>query len=548
MTTRSNAAKVPNAEGIIADINIGRFLNNEQNRNLSQVSKAFNQAFFNNLKFNLKCADAQELQKELQGMRKEPEPCKNTAKVIFNPEKGMQRAIMCAIMSVDQKLHVYVNTGDLETFLASESVKCFDKNYALELTLLYPTQQTPPSKPEQLYCHGDFHALALTCVDTKELEKMRQSKSLECRNGTRVWYNPEENMRYAIMCAIISVDQTLHLYVNQEHLTQFLSSESVKCFDSNYALELTLLYPVAQQDPPLRPEELRCAGGFRPLKVASARHGRLQNQEGVQVVRFTGNTYVDEGAFDFNESLMELWDVNTIEDIHFGAFRYCSALAQLGDLSALKTIGDCAFEYTRLAKLGDMPSLTTIGERAFQETPLTQLGDMKNLTTIGNSAFADTQLTQLRDMPLLTTIGDFAFLRTPLEKLGHMKNLTTIGYSAFAHTPLEKLGDLSALKTIGKMAFEDTRLTQLCTIPLLTTIGESAFEGCEQLEIVHLPKALKFVDKDAFLKCPLGHLTVQPGINFECRCANLTNMLRRTQQPIQVRVRDDYFHIRAEYD
>ena len=46
-------------EGIISDINIGRFLNNEENRNFRQVSKAFNQAFFDNLKFNLKCADAQ---------------------------------------------------------------------------------------------------------------------------------------------------------------------------------------------------------------------------------------------------------------------------------------------------------------------------------------------------------------------------------------------------------------------------------------------------------------------------------------------------------
>ena len=81
-------------EGIISDINIGRFLNNEENRNLRLVSKAFNQAFFD----NLKCADA----RELQDMRKEPEPCKNTTKVFYNPEEGIQRAIMCAIMSVDQ--------------------------------------------------------------------------------------------------------------------------------------------------------------------------------------------------------------------------------------------------------------------------------------------------------------------------------------------------------------------------------------------------------------------------------------------------------------
>ena len=66
MTTRPKAAKVSNVEeGIISDsdLNIGRFMNKKQNRNLRLVSKAFNQAFLNNLK-NLKCADAQELQEE----------------------------------------------------------------------------------------------------------------------------------------------------------------------------------------------------------------------------------------------------------------------------------------------------------------------------------------------------------------------------------------------------------------------------------------------------------------------------------------------------
>ena len=77
MTTR---ARYGEKQGIISDsdVNIGRFMDNAQNRNLRLVSKAFNQAFFD----NLKCAGAQELQSELQDMRKEPEPCKNTAKVI----------------------------------------------------------------------------------------------------------------------------------------------------------------------------------------------------------------------------------------------------------------------------------------------------------------------------------------------------------------------------------------------------------------------------------------------------------------------------------
>ena len=144
---------------------------------------------------------------------------------------------------------------------------------------------------------------------------MRPSTSLECKNSTRVWYNSEENMQHAIMCAIISVDQTLHMYVNQEHLAEFLSSESVQCFYRNYTLDLTLLCdedPISLQ-----------VHGLRALKGALASNGALQDQRGVQVVRFTGNTHVAEIAFLHNESLMELVDVNTIEEIHTGAFWKC---------------------------------------------------------------------------------------------------------------------------------------------------------------------------------------------------------------------------------
>ena len=56
----------------------------------------------------------------------------------------------------------------------------------------------------------------------------------------------------------------MHVYVGQVGLKNLLDSQIVKCFDENYALKLTLLYPVKQQDPPPRPN-LRCAGGFRPL-------------------------------------------------------------------------------------------------------------------------------------------------------------------------------------------------------------------------------------------------------------------------------------------
>ena len=520
MTTRPKAAKVSNVTTrsqtrtknttnfLTTPDPIGFYLENADKRNLRLLSKESNQAFFD----NLKCADAQELQEELQAMRNEPEPCKNTAKVIYNPKKGMQRAIMCAIMSTGQ-LHVYVNTGDLETFLASESVKCFDKNYELKLTLLYPTQEGPPPKPK-LYCRGGFHALRLHCVDAQELEAMRQSTSLECKNfSTRMWYNPDENLQHAIMCAIISESQRLHMYVNQGHLAKFLSSESVKCFDNNYYMRLTLLCGGDPQGV-LQPEELHCHGGFRALKGGWARDGRLRDQEGVEVVRFTGNTQVAELAFWENESLMELVDVNTIEVIAKGAFRSCRSLTQLGDMRALTTIGNLAFAKTQLTQLGDLSSLTTIKIGAFFEcTSLTKVGDLSSLTTISEGAFFGcTSLTKVGDMPALRTIGDGAFDRcTSLTKVGDMPALRIIGLGAFEGTQLTQLENMSNLRLIGRRAFYSTPFTQLGDMPALTTIGARAFYSTQLEKLGGLP-ALRRIGAWAFYSTQLEKLGDMPAL------------------------------------
>ena len=542
VTTRSQTRTTKNF--LTTPDPIGFYLENADKRNLRLLSKESNQAFFD----NLKCANAkelrEELQEELQAMRNEPEPCKNTAKVIYNPEKGIRRAIMCAIMSTGE-LHVYVKTGDLEPFLDSQIVKCFDQNYKLKLTLLY----APPPKPN-LNCHGGFHALRLHCTDAQELEEMRQSKSLKCKNfSTDVWYNPDENMQHVIMCAIISVDQTLHLYVNQDHLTEILSFESVKCFDRNYRLRLTLL---CDQDPQcvVQPGELRCTGGFRALRGAVASNEVLQDFEGVQVVRFTGIRYVADGAFRDNERLMEIFDVNTIEEIHDHAFHGCFSLRKVGELRALRTIGNHAFAGTGLAQLGDLSSLTAIGDSAFAGTGLAQLGDLSSLTTIGDSAFQDTQLAQLGDLSSLTTIGISAFQDTQLAQLGNMPELTRIKMKALKNcTKLKQLGNMQALTIIGKSAFYNCiELEKVGDMPALTIIKEKAFESCKKLkelgnmqslktiqdqafkgsklQTIFLRKSLLKVNKEAFKGCPLDNLSVEPGARFKCSCEHLASKLR----------------------
>ena len=402
MTTQPKAAKVPNVTtraGILddSDVNIGSYLAAADKRNLRLVSKAFNQAFLD----NLKCADAQ----ELQDMHKEPEPCRNTAKIIYNPEKGMQRAIMCAIMS--------------------------------------------------------------------EKQDAEAGAEVDAEAG-----------------ADVGIVADLHVYVIQDNLKHFLDSQSVKCFDKNYALKLTLLFPrdpqtkESPEPPPPQPEELRCAGKFLALKYGFATGGRLENQEGVQVVRFTGNTLVPPRAFARNQTLQELLDVDKIERIHREAFAYCSRLNKLGDMPELRRIGGWAFDSSSLGEVGNMPKLKTMSTHAFAVTNLAKVGNMPELEQIGYSAFLQCM---------------------SLEEVGNMRNLKQIKEMAFYNCRL--------LKKVGDM-------------PHLKQIEEMAFSGCDLLERIFLPKTLQHVRGEAFKDCPLSQLSVEPGAKFDCYCENLAMKIR----------------------
>ena len=126
----ASIAPSPLKDAIInPDLNIPGLLSKADRRSLRKVSKEFYHPV-------RKCLDAD----ELKAMRSETvrddtvRPCKNTARVMYNPEQGIQRALMCAIMSVDQELHVDVEEGHWNEFQENESVKCFDDNYARRWT------------------------------------------------------------------------------------------------------------------------------------------------------------------------------------------------------------------------------------------------------------------------------------------------------------------------------------------------------------------------------------------------------------------------------
>ena len=439
MNTPSKAARLdPDLISAILDPDlIGGFLDSAKKReDIRMVSKSLNQTFFD----NLQCADAQ----ELKAMRSEPEPCKNTAKVIYNPEKGLQRAIMCAIMSTNEAhsprdLHVYLFQDHLEPFRASKSVKCFDQQYALALTLLCPpnVQQDPPN----LHCRGGFRALE---------------------------YHVAEEGQYP-------GDAQVVLFTGNTHVAERDESQHFRFNDNLIAL--------------LDMSTLRTIG-----KWAFSDCSLSEIVDDMPEV-----TDIHDAAFK-RSHLTRLGDTPNLRMIHPWAFAHCSQLKQLGDVKALTEIKEYAFFMCEQLTQLDMPTVKTIGHSAFQSCALLEQLDMPQVKTIGHSAFRSCALlAQLGETLNLTEIGTEGFAGCRIERL-NMPSLLEIGGYAFSGcNKLVHLENMPKLTEIGPAAFlRCTKLEKLCLPRTLTTVGKNAFGRCPLGEIT--------VEPGAEFECHCDHL------------------------------------------
>ena len=89
---------------------------------------------------------------------------------------------------------------------------------------------------------------------------------------------------------------------------------------------------------------------------------------------------------------------------------------------------------------------------------------------------------------------------------------------------------MQSLLKVGAYAFSGcNKLVHLGNMSELTEIGPVAFLLCIKLNTLHLPKTLKSVGNNAFGRCPLGEITVEPGADFECHCNHLANNLSRLE-------------------
>ena len=210
-------------------------------------------------------------------------------------------------------------------------------------------------------------------------------------------------------------------------------------------------------------------------------------------VRVTGN---DGTPTVLNSTVVYNDKTYSVAEIGNNAFKNCSSLTSVGNLSACTSIGNSAFEGCfSLTSIGNLPACTSIGSKAFYydysgRMYLTSVGDLSACTAIGDHAFSNcTSLTSIGDLSACILIDNYAFSGcSSLTSVVDLSACTSIGIYAFYNcSALISVGDLSACTAIGDRAFCGCEsLVSVGELSACTYIGSWPFEGCINMTLVTL--------------------------------------------------------------
>lgn len=226
-----------------------------------------------------------------------------------------------------------------------------------------------------------------------------------------------------------------------------------------------------------------------------------------------GITSIGNNAFAENPSLKSVLIPATVISIGEYAFYYCSSLETISFAtgSQLETIGNYAFagqgESYANAKLTtfSLPnSVKTIGDHAFEYSKLATITismTESSLETIGKYAFQGTELTEIIIPNSLKTIDAGAFY--------YLDTLTTVTVSQ----------DNSTLETIGTNAFiECNSLTEMYFPSTLTSIGINAFYSCNKFsgynKVLTIPKSITRIEDGVFYGTLLNTVNLHDDITY----------------------------------
>ncbi len=217
-------------------------------------------------------------------------------------------------------------------------------------------------------------------------------------------------------------------------------------------------------------------------------------QTALTVADLSSATEVESYAFAENIALREVKLNPNGSTLGEGAFAYCSVLRTVGDMQAVRELGDYCFAYTAVIE-ADLTGAVSIGTHAFLKESLTDLALTlgEKLEYVGDNPFA---LCRIR--PFHTTVTESFNGKDYTKEIntfdlgdhikvidGHLYRIVPNGLEMICYT-----GDTDTVTVaegtvrISDMAMAGTSVVKVILPQSLKAIGHKAFYGCEKLVMV----------------------------------------------------------------
>jgi len=211
--------------------------------------------------------------------------------------------------------------------------------------------------------------------------------------------------------------------------------------------------------------------------------------------------YIAGEAFSGCISLTKV-DLSSCTTLEYSAFQNCQNLTDVGSLAKIKHIGGSAFRECKSLKEINLPSSITIENWAFYNcTSLIKIGSLDK-SSIGEYAFYNCTALKNVDLSTVTKIGAWAFYYcTSLESAGDLSAITGLDNGVFQHCSSLKEVDLFSCKTIGSEAFSNCESLTSIDLSSCQTLGNGAFSYCSNLKTVNGFAHFAGVAESAFNGC-----------------------------------------------
>jgi hypothetical protein len=285
-----------------------------------------------------------------------------------------------------------------------------------------------------------------------------------------------------------------------------------------------------------------CATGLPPLlllltlpAVLQAQFNYVTNADGtITITEYTGSgaavtipstfnglpvSSIGDYAFEFCIGLSSVTIPNTVTNIGYSAFIWCSSLTMITldtNNPAYSSVDGVLFNKSqtmlvqypggKVANYTIPGSVATIGDQAFYDCPgLASVTIPSGVTSIGVSAFAYcTSLTSITIPSGVTNIGNDAFDGcSSLTSVTIPSGVTAIRDYVFQGCySLASVTIPSSVTCIGTAAFDGCTKLASVTIPSgVTSIGAAAFQYCTKLASVVIPSGVTSIGDYAFYGC-----------------------------------------------